>query len=171
MASVSRGSDFHFACRLFGFFLGYAAYVSMHLVPCFAMFACHFRGDEVDCLEQLVEGFVACPTSDLCYHHAHRQPAPPPLLLAACPIAVMTDDTCLSSDSGQSPCLPLCLDLLCSSFVFLAYLSLYHVDSTLISHFGMVLLSFAWFTNASCIPPSGEHKPALCANISHTRAD
>ena len=49
-AGVSRGSSIHFACRLFGFVPGYAVYVSMHLVPYVAMFVCHLRGDEVDCL-------------------------------------------------------------------------------------------------------------------------
>ena len=49
-ADVSHGSGIQFACQLFGFVPRYAVYVSMHLVPCFAMFVCHFRGDEVDCL-------------------------------------------------------------------------------------------------------------------------
>ena len=58
-AGVSRGSGIHFACRLFGFVPGCAVYVSMHLVPCFAMFVCHFRGNEVDYLRKPAEGPVA----------------------------------------------------------------------------------------------------------------
>ena len=49
-ADVSRGSGIHFACRLSSFVPRCAVYVSMHLVPCLAMFVCHFRGDEVECL-------------------------------------------------------------------------------------------------------------------------
>ena len=105
----------------------------------------------------------------------HRQPALSPFQPATCLIALMTGDSCLSSKSGQSPCLPLCffylLDLLCFTYVSLVYLPSYHVISALICHFGMVLLSFASFINASCIQPLGEHKLALYANISHTRVD
>ena len=70
---VSRGSGFHFACRLFDFVLGYVVYVSMHLVPCFAMFVCHFRGDEVGCLRYPVEGLVAALAGDLCRRCSYRR--------------------------------------------------------------------------------------------------
>ena len=69
-ADVSCGSGIHLACRLFGFAPGCAAYVSMQLVPYFAIFTCHFRGDEVDYLRQPIEGSVAALAGDLCHRHS-----------------------------------------------------------------------------------------------------
>ena len=74
-AGVSCDSSTHFACRLFDFVPGCAVYISMYLVPGFAMLVCHFRGDEVDSLRQLAEGPVTALIGNLRRRRSYRRRA------------------------------------------------------------------------------------------------
>ena len=49
--AVSRNLGIHFTVCLHGFNLGYALYIAMYLVSCFASFMSPFAGDEVGCLQ------------------------------------------------------------------------------------------------------------------------